>query len=301
MLITIYARQTTETVNSIPVYKAELRAKNQQATVFGKRSGVIKFDIDNSFNSVEVLQDISKSNFYDNELGIRIYDSGFNAYFDLNMHTSYFITHVLNFCEGNVIKTELAYVPNKGIMLKSSTEYSAWENQYLKEYSELGTKKKGTGLYNGKRNANCQQTMYYASGYVIQYIGKFKVPADILYSRNNSRSAPAVQLAAGSYHFYVERSVTGAWTSMRASSTSRKLHSVNDLIENKDKSIKNISPDRLLPFFYETLVFGWPRMAHRHHNDQTNECIPDICSSGYRRIPYNKVTFDFLKRTIVAK
>lgn len=305
MIINVFSCPTNETIGSYNIYRSELRAKNQAKTTFASRKGVTQYEISNSFIDAEIVTDnLSKSDFYDNRLCIRVYDTAMSMAHEFPLSASYFVSKILTHCEGNKIKVELAYVPKHGIILKSSPEYITWEKEYLKEYTELGTKRPGTGLHNGKRTANKSDVMYCNGTTLIQYIGRYTVPEDITKSVVTTRSwqtstTQAVVIPAGRYYVYVEKGLSYDSMEIKLMSSPRKLSAVVDELAKTTKSpLKNYKPEQLQPFFYDCLIGGFGRKklySHRGYED----IVPYVSSSSsYTRLTLKDVMLDICNQQI---
>lgn len=310
MIIDAYSLATNESYGMYSVYKTELRAKNQSKTAFASRKGVTKYALSNSITNAEVVTDTSHSDFYDNRLAIRFVDTTFNMCHEVSIPMSYFIKNLLPFCEGNKILTELAYVPKFGIILKSSTEYKSWEIEYLKEYTELGARRSGTGLYNGKRSANKSDVMYFNDRTLIQYIGRYTVPEDITVVqvsqswRGSSTTNKIIVIPAGKYYAYAEKGLSYKRVEVKLTAAPRKLYAVDDLTAQESKLLKNYTAEQLRPFFYDCFVFGFGR-RQVHSNSSNNRYedvrVPIHHSSTYHTCSIKDVVFDLFKQEIRMK
>lgn len=307
MIVDVYSIPTNETIGHCHVYKSELRAKSQSKTTFGKHKNATRYDINNSFIDAEVVSDnIHKSDFHDNLLCIRLFDRQMSMVHEVRIPTSYFIKHLLQFCEGNKIKAELAYVPKHGVILKSSQEYISWETEYLKEYTELGTRKSGSGLYNGKRNASKSDVMYFNDNTLIQYIGRYTVTEDITKTVVSTRSwqtstTQVVIIPAGRYFVYVEKGLNYKDVTIKLTAAPRKLYAVEDLLsQGTNKKIGQYAPESLQPFFYDCLIGGFGRK--KSYNAGYADVVPKIVStSSYTTLTLKDIVFDMFKQQIRHK
>lgn len=287
------------TDNGCSVYRTELRAKNQLKTAFGSRQNIQKLAINNSFTNAEVMTSSKNNDYYDNILMIRIFDESMQMYHEFPISMAYFIKSLLVHCEGSAIKAELAYVPKFGVILKSESAYKEWEESYLKEYTELGQRRTGSGLYNGKRTANKPEVLYFNDYGLIEYIGRFTVPEDITQTskvRNpwQNQTVPVVIVPAGKYYVYIEKSLGYPSVEIKLTTTPRKLNAV---VDDNSKLLKRFPKAVMNHFFYDSLIGGWP--WRKDHTGKSIEVVPRIItSSSYRSLSLNEIVIDLSKSEI---